>query len=386
MDNSAVPKEVTAEDVVDADESSSTTSTQQHPSNASPSSSYPLQAKRRRSDHNEIERRRREVQRDRIDELRMVLPGSSSVSRLSTVNIVIRAKEYIEGLRNRVAELEAILAHYHPEHMKIQQQHQHAMMGSRPMGASKPLAPKNTAESSWMPQGSFPPPGGYYPQPSATSATAATAASAYHPSHKQHQQQQHQPISKKPTLSRTEEEILKRKILDYFRSQRPSVVAASLQLKPQPQQQQQQQQPQLNTQSASPPLHPGQEDGLLAIAEAVTTASEASSKRDSDESRNTYSDAELRNEFSNRRHSSLLFSSGNGVFWNKRDSSHSTPGLGSMFPVEESLHMDIRCGKCQRGIDNLIMIDCEKCKTWYHLRCVNVAPEAIPLTWKCAEC
>ena len=74
--------------------------------------------KHRRPDHNEIERKRRETQRDRIDELRQVLPGVSSSSRLSTVNVVIRAKEYIESLRKRVNELEGILAHYHPEIFK----------------------------------------------------------------------------------------------------------------------------------------------------------------------------------------------------------------------------------------------------------------------------
>lgn len=324
----------------------------------------PPYTKRRRSDHNEIERRRREIQRDRIEELRMVLPGSSSSSRLSTVNIVVRAKEYIEALRSRVADLESILAHYHPERLKITQQQQSGLGTGRAV-AAKPLAPK-------VPEAAHPAiivaPRPFVPLPSFTIQQPKLPI-------QQLSQSQPQPKSvpeRKKSLTPTEEEHLKRKILDYFRSQRLLSTQSHISA-------------QRPADVVTPPFELIQENGLHAIAEAITASSETSSKRDSGNSFNKSSDSELRDRFINRRKSSLLFSSGSGVFWNHRASSF-TPELGSMFPIEESLHLDIRCEKCQRGIDNLIMIDCEKCKLWYHLRCVNISPEAIPLTWTCPEC
>ena len=60
---------------------------------------------RKRKNHNEIERRRRDVQRQKLEELRMSIPGLA-LDRASMITIIVKAKEYIDVLRNRVTELE----------------------------------------------------------------------------------------------------------------------------------------------------------------------------------------------------------------------------------------------------------------------------------------
>lgn len=66
--------------------------------------------------------------------------------------------------------------------------------------------------------------------------------------------------------------------------------------------------------------------------------------------------------------------------------------MNNMYPVplpfieREQDDKDISCAKCLRGIDNLIMIDCDKCHTWFHIRCIGLSPERIPIDWSCANC
>jgi hypothetical protein len=311
--------------------------------------------KQRRPDHNEIERKRRETQRDRIDELRQVLPGVSNSSRLSTVNVVIRAKEYIESLKKRVNELEGILAHYHPDIFKHSGKFflNTSITPFETGGAVKPsspsralLAPKVSIHPNIQPL-AITPQISFTQQPTDPSRDQGDGIKSSKKA-KTDEQSFSVPIE--------EEELLKKKIASFFHSQRASTGKVSS-----------------VPQTRSAPGWGGA-SGLLTIAEVASSSDEHSKQ-----------DLTWKQNFFERRDSSLLFTSSSGeVFWNKRDSNSGSVGI--IYPLEHTMHSDIRCGKCQRGLDNLIMIDCEKCKTWYHLRCVKIPPESIPLVWKCLEC
>jgi hypothetical protein len=328
--------------------------------------------KHRRPDHNEIERKRRETQRDRLIELRQVLPGVSASSRLSTVNIIIRAKEYIESLKRRISELEGILAHYHPEIFKYSgkiflntsippleqvETLSAAVPGSPYMSKLAPKSPIYPSLPSFGPLPSF-----QILQKSHQMPAQTTGSEGVH-------EDANKPLKKvkieEPENIPLDEEALKKRISGYFRSQ-----IASSTTTPAP----------LSKKSLTYQLGRGNDgwvegSGLFTIAEVASSSDEHFKQQD----------LYWKQNFFDRRDSSLLFTSSSGeVFWNKRD--HTSGSIGTMFPLEQTMHAEIRCGKCQRGLDNLIMIDCEKCKTWYHLRCVNIPPESIPLVWKCLEC
>jgi hypothetical protein len=306
------------------------------PASASPSASA---SKRRRSDHNELERRRRVAQRDRIEELRDVLPISSTV-RVSTVNIVSRAKEFIIVLRRRVDELEQLCAHYvpqeimaaHPPHVLIQQTRKADFW--MPVSPSPALAPK-------LPM-----------------------------------------AAPKQSIKIQDEEEMKRKILEFFVTHRLSTAVHPAELTLVPGQVGRKRSS--RSRRASPNGEP--ENNAKAVNQLSTD--QLAHRLSGSNSSSNGGGPEPTPSFQERRNSSLLFSAGTGVFWTKRDDSTTdlmSAGT-SLFPIEEEMHLDIRCGKCRRGLDNFVMIDCLRCKQWYHIRCVGIHPNNVPLTWTCPEC
>lgn len=76
----------------------------------------------------------------------------------------------------------------------------------------------------------------------------------------------------------------------------------------------------------------------------------------------------------------------NTFVFGKRDSIQNffSGTIPSMF--DDGRTREICCSKCQRGVDNLVMIDCDRCHGWYHVRCVGIDPVFIPLQWSCGEC
>lgn len=87
------------------------------------------------------------------------------------------------------------------------------------------------------------------------------------------------------------------------------------------------------------------------------------------------------------RKSSLILPADDAVYFGKRsDSIHAFLHSGLSSVLEESVQADIRCAKCSRGINSLIMVDCDQCHAWYHIRCVGLEAAHIPVTWRCAEC
>ena len=78
----------------------------------SPSSAMAAAIKRptrRRAQHNEMEKKRREHQRVRLDELRACIPGIES-SKASMIHIIVKAREYIQYLQSKLVEAERLLA------------------------------------------------------------------------------------------------------------------------------------------------------------------------------------------------------------------------------------------------------------------------------------
>jgi len=45
-----------------------------------------------------------------------------------------------------------------------------------------------------------------------------------------------------------------------------------------------------------------------------------------------------------------------------------------------------KCQKCNGGVDNLVMVDCGTCLGWFHIRCVGIDAQQIPIFWDCSEC
>lgn len=90
---------------------------------------------------------------------------------------------------------------------------------------------------------------------------------------------------------------------------------------------------------------------------------------------------------SRQRKSSLIFPTGDSnLLFGQRDSLQQL--FAGIMPslLEDTNQFDIRCVKCAGGINNLIMIDCDKCHEWYHIRCVGINTSAIPSNWLCPEC
>jgi hypothetical protein len=240
--------------------------------------------------HNEIERKRRNAQKERLEELRMCIPVLANQERASTVSIIMRAREYIDQLRTRILELERYV---------------HSTGGT---GAPGP----NIAMKQGVPiQRSLGQVPGYTP------------------------------IAPNPRV-----ELNPALLLAEAASTLPSIE------RPPPPQRQ----------IPKPP-----EPALI-------------QKRDSSSGDDFLSLLQARK-------SSLILPAEDGIFFGKRsDSIHHflTSGLSAV--LEESVQVDIRCGKCARGIENLIMVDCESCHSWYHIRCLGMDANNIPVNWRCAEC
>ena len=95
-----------------------------------------------------------------------------------------------------------------------------------------------------------------------------------------------------------------------------------------------------------------------------------------------------RNGSIKRRDSAMLLPTNdpNTFLFGKRDSLQNF-FAGSLPTIFDDMpRTEFHCTKCQRGVENLIMIDCDNCHDWYHIRCVGIDGNHIPLQWRCNEC
>ena len=230
----------------------------------------PLAARtrRRRANHNEIERHRRVQQKQRLLELRMAIPGLGEES-MAAIHIITRAKEYIDFLKGRVTELEMFTRTL-----------VEASRGQSTLNG-------NLIHQTLLAQ----------QQPTVPDAPATTAA--------------------KPGEAKR----------------------------------------------AKSPLA----DVMLSPTASLDDMEASAASR--------------------QRKSSLIFPTGDSnLLFGQRDSLQQL--FAGIMPslLEDTNQFDIRCVKCAGGINNLIMIDCDKCHEWYHIRCVGINTSAIPSNWLCPEC
>lgn len=89
-----------------------------------------------------------------------------------------------------------------------------------------------------------------------------------------------------------------------------------------------------------------------------------------------------------RRDSSMLLptSDPKTFLFGKRDSIHNlfSGSISTMF--QDSSQQSITCASCRRGVDNLVMIDCDRCHNWHHTNCIGIEAGTIPLQWLCDNC
>lgn len=89
-----------------------------------------------------------------------------------------------------------------------------------------------------------------------------------------------------------------------------------------------------------------------------------------------------------RKDSALLLPTPDpGTFmFGQRDSMHQFFSVPLPNILEPGHPAYVSCGKCSRGVESLIMIDCDCCHRWYHIRCMDIDPTSIPVRWRCPEC
>ncbi|KAI8592006.1 hypothetical protein BDZ88DRAFT_328767 [Geranomyces variabilis] len=75
--------------------------------------------KPKRTNHNELERRRRHAQRVKLEALRASVPSLQAVERCSTTTIIEKAKEHMDALNDRIKVLEEEIERSGANHMNI---------------------------------------------------------------------------------------------------------------------------------------------------------------------------------------------------------------------------------------------------------------------------
>lgn len=277
----------------------------------------------RRISHNEVERRRRENQRERLEELRRVLPNMRDC-KSSMVSTITRAREYIQQLQTRIGDLEKMLAltqaqSYTPAAMPPQHHHHQMYLQSAGLHMTPQMLPNMAMKNQYTGHPIYPT-----------------------PIQQQLMYQQQQPQLKLAPVS------------------------APL---PQP--------PVKKVRQGEPCLN-----GVTEDKEPVNSSISNVPKRTS----NNFTPPTTSS--SEQRSSLLLPTADPGLFlYGQRDN------MSNMFaaPLAYILRQQNRpedhvlsCGKCSEGIIGQIMIDCDACHDWFHIKCTGLDPERIPIHWTCS--
>lgn len=284
----------------------------------------------RRLTHNEIERRRRDNQRDKLDELRSVIPNIND-SRPSMIGTLIRAKEYIEALQGRVLELERILAAAATAPPMIPGQSFSGPPGYPPSGAYPGMPHLQPPMDYGMSLGQQ-----FTPKPTPGKRRSSSLERMMNPE-----------ADMNPFLGKAFKQGRQGSFANLF-----SIMEEAHQL------------------SSKAPRGPSDRSGSL-------------ERRQGDIDALGYGHAD-------RRDSALLLPTAdpNLYLYGHRGSLNNlfAAPLNYILEQQEQPNDPISCHKCKHGIDNLIMIDCDNCHNWYHIRCIGMESENIPIKWICSEC
>lgn len=305
--------------------------------------------KRIRANHNELERVRRNNQKLQLDMLRKALPFHDMDDKASMVSIIVRAREYIEMLESRVSELQTNIVPplsqnssdvtpssprpnitlTHPEVLNVR------VPSSAPrksLGLNMPDFPESPLQREQR-----------LPSISAENIHMHQGIQFYNPGFMQVPQ---------PTITPT------------TTSPRRSVSPLSERGK---------------EEAANQYLNA---DVLRLYVSDNFKARRGTLRLSSDEETN------FMKGFNTRRSSSLLLPMPDDtVLIHQRDSISTL--FSGLFPDvvgNEAFNQQcLTCNKCKCGMNNMIMIDCDKCHKWYHIKCANVDSNFIPTNWNCCE-
>lgn len=305
----------------------------------------------RRPNHNEIERMRRNSQRQRFEELRQLLPNLQG-ERATSVAIINGAISYIKDVQNRLAYMENILNAVNMTSPASLQSNISKMGGVDMFG------------NPYLTSGVSPPP----------------PISSYDPfsppSGKKIKKVSYIKVPTKPELFDTEN------ILSYIQRSNAPIISnqSSPNMIPSPD----------NLFGSSSNLlldeHLNERPKLRKSSFVPAIRRRNSSTSSSD----AFSDGSTGTGMKRRESSLLLPTSDPKTYlFGKRDSMQTLfSGSLPMFfdDGDESLSSGGKCQKCGSGVDNLVMVDCGTCLGWFHIRCVGIDAQQIPIFWDCAEC
>lgn len=299
--------------------------------------------KRVRDNHNELERVRRNTQKAQLDALRVVLPFQDMDDKASMVSIFVRAREYIGMLEHRIMELQGSGVPVHgmeyPEGVVFQI--------PSPSVSPSPSVPSRTSRlpSILNPQNETP---------------SAFTGRGQESSNNADYVQVHNGI---PFYNSGFSSTSSLDVNSYLAS--PIGSAGQRSSSPSP----------LNSDTHL------NADHLFSYISDNFLKMGNSQRLSSDEER------DFMKTFCKRRASSLLMPlEGETVMVQKRESfSTLFSGLLPDFIDANALNSttEINCNKCKRGMCNMIMIDCDRCHKWYHIKCAHIDSDAIPTVWRC---
>ena len=287
------------------------------------SPTHACSAKKVRKNHNEFERKRRDLQRLRLEELRQSVPGLDT--KASMVAVLTGARQYIADLcaRNKMLET-AVMG---PRAVPLAGDRWRALQGLRMESQSPGTAPQGPGTA---PQGPGVAPRG--PRMAVPPLLPATALATRN--------------SSDGVLMRSVQPRVTPEPAKLFRQGRSEVL------------------------DALPPVF-------------------------------GFSQGEARrpNVLSSKIQDSFYTSrprTGSGVllptedpqtfYFGHRDGMQSMEAVPLPLILDQSSPAYVQCVGCKRGVDGLVMIDCDMCRRWYHIRCVGIDSTSIPVSWACPAC
>lgn len=292
-------------------------------------------SKKVRKNHNEFERKRRDLQRLRLEELRQAVPGLDS--KASMVAVLTGARQYITDLcaRNRMLETAVV----GPRAVPLAGDRWRAMQGFGVAAQSPRMAPP----------GPVAPPGPGAPTgPGAPPLGPATA-------------QKPPEMGPKALLPATTLAA---------RSSNDGVLMRSVQPRVTPEPAKLFRQGRSELLDALPPVFG------FGQGEAGRPSALSSKIQDS-----FYTSRP-------RKGSGVLLPTEDPqtFYFGHRDGMQSMEAVPLPLILDQSSPAYVQCVGCKRGIDGLVMIDCDACRRWYHIRCVGIESTSIPVSWACPAC
>lgn len=307
--------------------------------------------KRIRDNHNEMERARRNQQKAHLEALRVALPFQDMDEKASMVSIFIRAREYIGMLEQRIVELQSASGTVPSEGMTSYFNQMASSMSPRPPAVQLPLV---------------------FQQPA-----------SYSPQHQQPQAPSSPSYIRERNLSVNPDHIQIHHGIPFYNPGFLNSTNSQSNIDT------------LITPNSSPirkpssPLSDRNFDSSMVNADLLRSfVSDSYLKSGGVKRLSAQDEDEFLRTFYERRSSTLLMPMNNhSVMVQKRDSL-SALFSGLLPDIVESSTLnsnDIKCAKCQKGMCNMIMIDCDKCHKWYHIKCAQIDSNSIPTFWNCCS-